>query len=135
MNNYVALTMGTKRRGEVFQCGAGTSGPYSEHLKALCGLDPVLFSRNRLLILAYLCSVSEATFTELRTAIGATDGNMFIHLKKLRARGYVRKRQCKPHGRETKFRLTQEGQNALHCFQMALLEIDACTACGSGEYA
>ena len=134
MNNCAAITMGTMRRGAGVQCGADRPGPQCAHLKALGGIDPILFSRSRLSILAYLCAVPEATFTELRTAVGATDGNVFIHLKKLRTRGYVRKHQCKPHGRETKIHLTQLGRNALHRFRMALLEIDVSTACGSSDH-
>jgi len=131
MNNHVALTMGTKRRGEVFQCGAGTSGHYSEHLGALGSLDPVLFSRNRLLILAYLCAVPKATFTELKTGIGATNGNVHTHLKKLCDRRYVLRRQSKRHGSETRFRLTPDGRNALHHLRMALTQIDGSIVGGS----
>ncbi|WP_375211001.1 transcriptional regulator [Hyphococcus sp.] len=127
MNNGVALTMETKQRGNVFQCDVRSSGPQSEQLRALGKLDPILFSRSRLLILAYLGAVSEATFTELRTGIGATDGNVFVHLNKLCERRYVLKRQGRRPGKETIICITPDGRKALHRFRMALTQIDGST--------
>lgn len=40
--------------------------------------------------MAYLSSVSPATFGELKEKVGATDGNLSTHLRKLEAAGYVR---------------------------------------------
>ncbi|WP_395076820.1 transcriptional regulator, partial [Hyphococcus sp.] len=114
-------------------CIARSSGPQSELLRALGGLDPVLFSRSRLLILAYLCAVPEATFTELKTGIGGTDGNVFIHLKKLCDRRYVLKRQSKRLGKETIICITPDGRKALHRFRMALTQIDDLAAGGSKQ--
>jgi DNA-binding MarR family transcriptional regulator len=52
-------------------------------------LDEVIHSRIRLAIMAVLISVDEAEFTFLREKVGATDGNLSIHLKKLEEAGYV----------------------------------------------
>ncbi len=52
-------------------------------------LDEVIHSRIRLAIMAVLISVDEAEFTFLREKVGATDGNLSVHLKKLEEAGYV----------------------------------------------
>lgn len=53
------------------------------------GLDDVIHGRLRLGIMAYLSTVSPATFLELRAKVNATDGNLSAHLTKLEAAGYV----------------------------------------------
>ena len=52
-------------------------------------LDSVLHSRIRLAIVSVLIGVEEIEFTSLRDIVGATDGNMNTHLKKLEAKGYM----------------------------------------------
>ena len=53
-------------------------------------IDDVIHGRLRLGVMAYLSSVSPAVFGELREAVGATDGNLSVHLRKLESAGYVR---------------------------------------------
>jgi DNA-binding MarR family transcriptional regulator len=53
-------------------------------------LDDVIHGRLRLGIVAYLSTVTSALFTELRDKVGATDGNLSTHLRKLEDAGYVR---------------------------------------------
>lgn len=53
-------------------------------------IDDVIHGRLRLGIMAYLSSVSPATFGELKEKVGATDGNLSTHLRKLEEAGYVR---------------------------------------------
>ncbi|NTW53372.1 MAG: transcriptional regulator [Chlorobaculum sp.] len=52
-------------------------------------LDKVIQARIRFAALAYLLSVTEASFVEIRDSIRATDGNLSIHLRKLETAGYV----------------------------------------------
>lgn len=52
-------------------------------------LDELIHSRIRLAIMSTLASVDEGEFTFLRNQIGATDGNLSTHLRKLEAAGYV----------------------------------------------
>ena len=52
-------------------------------------LDDVIHSRIRLAIMSILASVEDAEFTYLRDRIGATDGNLGAHLRKLEEAGYV----------------------------------------------
>ncbi|MFN3857872.1 MAG: winged helix-turn-helix domain-containing protein [Caulobacter sp.] len=53
------------------------------------GIDEVIHGRLRLGIMAYLADAEVADFTELKTALDATQGNLSIHLRKLQDAGYV----------------------------------------------
>ena len=52
-------------------------------------LDELIHSRIRLAIMASLAAVDTLPFTRLRDQVGATDGNLSVHLKKLEEAGYV----------------------------------------------
>jgi len=52
-------------------------------------LDEIIHSRIRLAIMAVLVAVEAAEFTFLREKVGATDGNLSVHLKKLEEAHYV----------------------------------------------
>jgi len=54
------------------------------------GLDEVIHGRIRLGVIAYLSAVESALFGELKDKVGATDGNLSAHLRKLEDAGYVR---------------------------------------------
>jgi DNA-binding MarR family transcriptional regulator len=53
------------------------------------GIDDVIHGRIRLGAVAYLSTVQSALFPELRDKVGATDGNLSTHLRKLEEAGYV----------------------------------------------
>ena len=76
-------------------------------------IDDVIHGRIRLGIVAYLSSVESALFPELRDKVGATDGNLSAHLRKLEEAGYleVEKRFAgrKP---QTRLMLTTRGRRA-----------------------
>lgn len=76
-------------------------------------IDDVIHGRLRLGVMAYLSSVSPAVFGELRDKVGATDGNLSTHLKKLEEAGYVRQEKRfvgkKP---QTRVFLTETGRKA-----------------------
>ena len=55
----------------------------------LGGIDDVIHGRMRLGIMVYLSDVDVADFTELKTVLEATQGNLSVHLKKLEEAGYV----------------------------------------------
>lgn len=76
-------------------------------------LDEVLHARIRLAIMAYLIGAGDADFVSIKTAIGASDGNLASHSKKLEEAGYIRteksfvdKKPC------TRFSLTEKGRLA-----------------------
>jgi DNA-binding MarR family transcriptional regulator len=52
-------------------------------------IDDVIHSRLRLGIMAYLAKAKAADFTELKTALKATQGNLSIQLRKLEDAGYI----------------------------------------------
>ena len=77
-------------------------------------LDRVIHERLRLGIVSALASAPSLTFTELKGILGATDGNLSVHARRLEEAGYV---HCTKgyDGRvpKTEFRLTEEGRRAL----------------------
>jgi DNA-binding MarR family transcriptional regulator len=77
------------------------------------GIDDVIHGRIRLGAVAYLSTVQSALFPELRDTVGATDGNLSTHLRKLEDAGYVRVEKSfvnrKP---QTRVALTEAGRKA-----------------------
>jgi DNA-binding MarR family transcriptional regulator len=52
-------------------------------------IDEVIHGRLRLGVMAYLSSRQAADFSELKSRLGASDGNLSAHLRKLEEAGYV----------------------------------------------
>jgi DNA-binding MarR family transcriptional regulator len=77
-------------------------------------LDRVIHERLRLGIVSALAGAPSLTFGELKAALGATDGNLSVHARKLEEAGYV---ACEKgfDGRvpRTEYRLTDAGRRAL----------------------
>lgn len=77
-------------------------------------IDEILHSRIRLSVVSVLARCEEAEFTWVRDAIGATDGNLTTHCRKLEEAGYVsvtkRFVERKP---ATFYALTPKGREAL----------------------
>ncbi len=78
------------------------------------GLDRLIHERMRLGILSALAVNEALAFRELREMLGATDGNLSVHARKLEEAGYV---ECRKsfEGRvpRTEFRITGRGRRAL----------------------
>lgn len=76
-------------------------------------IDDVIHGRLRLGIMAYLSTASPAIFGELKDKVGATDGNLSTHLRKLEDAGYV-KQEKRFVGRrpQTRVFLTDQGRKA-----------------------
>jgi len=62
----------------------GETSPFDHN-----AIDDVIHGRIRLGVVAYLSAVDSALFSELRDKVGATDGNLSAHLRKLEEAGYV----------------------------------------------
>jgi len=76
-------------------------------------IDDIIHGRLRLGIMAYLSTVSPAIFGELRDKVGATDGNLSTHLRKLEEAGYVRQEKRFVGRRpQTRIFLTDTGRTA-----------------------
>jgi DNA-binding MarR family transcriptional regulator len=77
-------------------------------------LDRVIHERTRLGIISALAVNDSLTFNELKRLLGATDGNVSVHARKLEDAGYV---ACTKSfaGRvpKTEYRLTAAGRKAL----------------------
>ena len=52
-------------------------------------LDRVIHEKGRLAIMSMLAATPELSFTELRDALGMTDGNLTSHIRALQQEGYV----------------------------------------------
>lgn len=76
-------------------------------------IDDVIHGRLRLGIMAYLSTASPAIFGELKQKVGATDGNLSTHLRKLEAAGYVQQEKRFVGRRpQTRVFLTDQGRQA-----------------------
>ena len=76
-------------------------------------IDDVIHGRLRLGIMAYLSTASPAIFGELRDKVGATDGNLSTHLRKLEEAGYVTlEKRFVGRRPQTRVHLTQAGRQA-----------------------
>ena len=76
-------------------------------------IDDVIHGRLRLGIMAYLSSVSPAIFGELKEKVGATDGNLSTHLRKLEEAEYVEQEKRFVGRRpQTRVHLTKKGRKA-----------------------
>ena len=77
-------------------------------------LDRLIHERLRLAIVSALAVNDSLTFTDLRTLLDTSDGNVSVHARKLEDAGYV---TCTKSfdGRvpRTEYRLTGEGRTAL----------------------
>jgi DNA-binding MarR family transcriptional regulator len=77
-------------------------------------LDRLLHDPMRLGIASALAAAGEMSFTDLKAALNATDGNLSVHARKLEEAGYV---ACEKGfaGRtpRTAFKLTASGRRAL----------------------
>lgn len=100
-----ALTKERRRALEVIRGLGETEGP---------ALDPLIHERVRLGILSALATTDSLRFGELKELLGASDGNLSVHARKLEEAGYV---ACSKYfeGRmpATSFRLTARGRRAL----------------------
>lgn len=76
-------------------------------------LDGLIHSRIRLSAMSILAVVDDAEFSYLRDRIGATDGNLGAHMRKLEKAEYVVATKSfvdrKP---ITRYRMTSQGRNA-----------------------
>ncbi|MBP7264264.1 MAG: transcriptional regulator [Spirochaetia bacterium] len=93
---------------------AGPSLEYSQ-------LDELLHSRIRLAVTAALAGVDEADFSWLRDVVGASDGNLASHLRKLEDAKYVLMRKTFV-GRKpvTYYALSAHGRQAFTAYVRAL---------------
>lgn len=86
--------------------------------------DAVIHERVRLAIVAALAAQPRMSFTELKNALGVTDGNLSAHARALEEAGYIAVsktfRERRPH---TALSLTRSGREAFQRYLLALRRI------------
>lgn len=87
-------------------------------------IDDVIHGRLRLGVMAHLINAGVADFNELKTVLGATQGNLSVHLRKLEEAGYITIEKGflgrKPN---TKARLTKKGRKAFAAYLDGLSQL------------
>jgi len=53
-------------------------------------IDDLIHSRIRLAVMSALTSIGPASFSIIKRTVGATDGNLSVHIRKLEDGGYLR---------------------------------------------
>jgi DNA-binding transcriptional ArsR family regulator len=93
---------------------AELKGERGQALAAAPELDRAIHERVRLGIVSALAVTESLTFNELKELLGATDGNLSVHARKLEDAGYVTCRK-RFEGRmpRTEYSLTGSGRRAL----------------------
>jgi DNA-binding MarR family transcriptional regulator len=85
--------------------------------RGTAALDQLIHERKRLAIVSALAVHESLSFNELKALVGATDGNLSVHARKLEDAGYL---ECRKGfaGRvpRTEFRLTGAGRRALAAY-------------------
>lgn len=77
-------------------------------------LDKLIHERTRLAIVSALATSRSLSFNELKSQLGASDGNLSTHARKLEDAGYIRcKKQFKDRMPQTQYALTATGKKAL----------------------
>lgn len=84
-------------------------------------LDPLLTTELRLAVMSLLIGVEEAEFKYLKSATGATSGNISVQLHKLAEAGYIDiKKSFKGNYPLTTCKITQKGIDAFESHVEAL---------------
>lgn len=77
-------------------------------------LDKVIHERMRLGIISALAANEKLSFTELKTLLATSDGNISVHTRKLEEAGYVTcEKSFKGRMPLTEYKITKEGHAAL----------------------
>jgi DNA-binding MarR family transcriptional regulator len=80
-------------------------------------IDDLIHSRIRLSVMASLIALGSASFSHIKERVGATDGNLSVHIRKLEDAGYVSVDKSfidrKP---VSIYRLTSQGKTALKTY-------------------
>ncbi|MEP7235475.1 MAG: transcriptional regulator [Ignavibacteriota bacterium] len=84
-------------------------------------IDDVIHSRIRLAIMSVLVAVEAAEFIYIREKVGATDGNLSVHLKKLEEAKYISvKKSFAKRKPVSHYKLTASGRKAFEAYVESL---------------
>ena len=91
--------------------------------RALPDLDRVIHERMRLAIVSTLAANPALSFNEMKAILGATDGNLSVHARRLEEAGYVAcSKSFEGRTPRTEYRITPEGRRA---FERYLSHLEA----------
>ena len=103
-----------KRTSLSKQDSVATDTARSKQKSAAPNLDRLIHERLRLGIISALAANESLTFSELKSLMNTTDGNLSVHARKLEEAGYI---SCSKYfeGRlpKTEYKLTASGRAAL----------------------
>lgn len=84
-------------------------------------IDEVIHARMRLGIMAYLARMGDTDFPVLKQALGATQGNLSVHLRTLEEAGYLAlDKRIEDRKTRTTARMTPAGREAFAAYIAAL---------------
>ena len=84
-------------------------------------IDEVIHGRMRLGIMVYLSDADVADFTELKTVLEATQGNLSVHLKKLEEAGFIAiDKSFRDNKPLTRVSITRDGRRAFSAYLDAI---------------
>jgi DNA-binding MarR family transcriptional regulator len=87
----------------------------------ITAIDEVIHGRVRLGVMAFLAAAESAEFNTLKDKVGATDGTLSVHLRKLEEAGYIAIDKSFRNRRPlTTARLTPDGRKAFKRYLEAL---------------
>jgi DNA-binding HxlR family transcriptional regulator len=87
-------------------------------------LDRVIHEKGRLGIMSLLAASPQASFTEIRSMLSMTDGNLTAHMRTLHEAGYVSVTKAFHEGRPlTTYALTEAGRKAFAAYVDLLEQI------------
>jgi len=87
-------------------------------------ISDIIHGRLRLGVMAFLANAEAASFTELKTALNVTSGNLSIQMRKLEEAGYIKIDKTIV-GRKplTTVRITRSGRDAFSAYIEALSDV------------
>jgi DNA-binding transcriptional ArsR family regulator len=98
--------------------------PGSHRKPSRLAIDRLIHEPVRLAIVSALAARDGLTFNDLKARLGATDGNLGVHARRLEAAGYL---ACSKSfvGRlpRTEFRLTRTGRRAFDAYRTQLRKL------------
>ncbi len=119
-------------RHSAIRMDRGPESTIASQKQAVDSLDRLIHERIRLGVVSALAVNDSLTFTELKTLLNLTDGNLSVHSRKLEEAGYI---DCTKsfEGRmpKTEYRLTAEGRKALERYLAHMEALISATRSGA----
>ena len=86
-------------------------------------LNALLHQPVRTRLVVILKAQSEVSFSELKSLLGVTDGNLDAHMKKLTGEGYIHTRMVSQGRPKTLYSLSKSGSQAVDSYLQSLKDL------------